>query len=53
MTEIVIFCVVKLLAKVIKEKETLLAMTDDSYLTETMKKRLKEIISTRINVLSE
>ena len=43
----------KLLTKVIKEKETLLAMTDDSYLTETMKIRLKEIISTRISSLSE
>ena len=43
----------KLLTKVIKEKGTLLAMADNSYLTETMKKRLKEIISTRINVLSE
>mgnify|MGYP003571275749 CR=1 FL=1 len=43
----------KLLTKVIKEKETLLAMTDQSYLTETMKKRLKEIISTRISILSE
>ena len=43
----------KLLTKVIKEKETLLAMTDDSYLTETMKKRLKEIISTRISCLNE
>ena len=43
----------KLLTKVIKEKETLLAMTDDSYLTETMKIRLKEIISTRIGILNE
>ena len=43
----------KLLTKVIKEKETLLAMTDDSYLTETMKIRLKEIISKRISSLSE
>ncbi len=42
----------KLLSKVVKEKETLLAMTDDSYLTETMKIRLKEIISTRIGVLN-
>lgn len=43
----------KLIVKVIKEKEILLAMTDDSYLTETMKIRLKELISTRINGLSE
>lgn len=43
----------KLIVKVIKEKETLLAMTDDSYLTETMKIRLKELISTRTNSLSE
>lgn len=43
----------KLIVKVIKEKETLLAMTDDSYLTETMKIRLKELISMRINSLSE
>ncbi|MGN0509520.1 MAG: HipA domain-containing protein [Ruminococcus sp.] len=43
----------KLLTKVIKEKETLLAMTDDSYLTETIKIRLKELISMRISSLSE
>lgn len=43
----------KLIVKVIKEKEILLAMTDDSYLTETMKIRLKELISMRINSLSE
>lgn len=43
----------KLLTKVIKEKETLLAMCEESYLAEETKERLKEIISTRINVLSE
>lgn len=42
----------KLLIKVIKEKETLLAMCEESYLAEETKARLKEIISTRINVLS-
>ena len=43
----------KLLSKVIKEKETLLAMTDESYLAESIKGRLKEIISARIGVLEE
>ena len=43
----------KLLSKVIKEKETLLAMTDESYLSEKLKARLKEIISARIGVLEE
>ena len=43
----------KLLAKVIKEKETLLAMCEESYLSETTKARLKEIISARIGVLEE
>lgn len=43
----------KLLSKVIKEKETLLAMTDESYLSEGLKARLKEIISARIGVLEE
>lgn len=43
----------KLLTKVIKEKGTLLAMTDNSYLTETVKKRLKEIITSRIGILTE
>lgn len=42
----------KLLIKVIKEEETLLAMCEESYLAEETKARLKEIISTRINVLS-
>ena len=41
----------KLLSKVINEKQTLLAMTDESYLSEKLKARLKEIISTRIGVL--
>ena len=43
----------KLLSKVIKEKEALLAMTDESYLSESIKGRLKEIISARIGVLEE
>lgn len=43
----------KLLAKVIREKETLLAMTDESYLSERLKARLKEIISARIGGLTE
>jgi serine/threonine-protein kinase HipA len=43
----------KLLSKVIQEKETLLAMCEEFYLSETTKTRLKEIISTRINSLSE
>ena len=43
----------KLLAKVIKEKETLLSMTDESYLSKRLKARLKEIISARIGVLEE
>ena len=43
----------KLLAKVIKEKETLLAMTDEAYLSESIKAPLKEIISARIGVLEE
>ena len=43
----------KLLLKVIKEKETLLSMTDESYLSEGLKARLKEIISARIGVLEE
>lgn len=41
----------KLLSKVIKEKETLLSMTDEAYLSERLKARLKEIISARIGVL--
>lgn len=43
----------KLLAKVIKEKETLLTMTDEAYLSERLKMRLQEIISARIGVLEE
>jgi serine/threonine-protein kinase HipA len=43
----------KLLSKVIKEKETLLSMADESYLCESIKGRLKEIISARIGVLEE
>lgn len=41
----------KLLIKVIKEEETLLAMCEESYLAEETKARLKEIISTRINIM--
>ena len=43
----------KLLSKVIKEKATLLAMCEESYLPETTKARLKEIISARIGALVE
>jgi serine/threonine-protein kinase HipA len=43
----------KLLTKISKEKETLLSMTDESYLSERLKARLKEIISARIGVLEE
>jgi hypothetical protein len=38
---------------VIKEKKALLSMTDESYLSERLKARLKEIISARIGVLEE
>ena len=43
----------KLLSKVIMEKEALLTMTDESYLSEGIKGRMKEIISARIGVLEE
>lgn len=43
----------KMLAKVIREKENLLAMCNESYLSETTKDRLKELISTRISSLTE
>lgn len=43
----------KMLAMVIKEKEKLLAMCDESYLSENIKKRLIEIISVRICALIE
>lgn len=43
----------KMLAKVVKEKENFLVMCDESYLSETMKGRLKELILTRINNLAE
>ena len=43
----------KMLEKVIKEKDAFLSMADDSYLSETLKVRLKELISTRIKLLSE
>lgn len=43
----------KMLAKVISEKDVLLAMTDESYLREALKNRLKELIFTRIKILAE
>ena len=43
----------KLLSKVIKEKDDLVAMTGESYLSEKLKARLKEIISARIGALTE
>lgn len=43
----------KMLAKVIKEKENFLAMCDESYLSETMKTKLKGLILTRIKNLTE
>ena len=43
----------KMLAKVINEKDALLAMVGDSYLSEALKNRLKDLISTRIKLLSE
>ncbi len=43
----------KMLSMLIKKKETLLAMCNESYLSETLKERLKAIISARIDVLSE
>lgn len=43
----------KMLAKVIKAKEALLAMVDESYLSKPLNDRLKNLISTRISVLSE
>lgn len=43
----------KMLAKVIKEKENFLAMCDESYLSETMKTKLKWLILIRIKNLTE
>ena len=43
----------KMLAKVIKEKENFLAMCDESYLSETMKTKLKGLILIRIKKLTE
>lgn len=43
----------KMLARVIKEKGNLLTMCNESYLSEPMKDRLKELILTRINILTE
>ena len=43
----------KMLAKVVKEKETMLTMAEESYLSEELKDRLEEIISSRIGDLRE
>ena len=43
----------KMLAKVIKEKENFLAMCDESYLSETMKTKLKGLILIRIKNLTQ
>lgn len=43
----------KMLAKVIKEKENFLAMCDESYLSKTMKTKLKGLILIRIKNLTE
>lgn len=43
----------KMLAMLINKKETLLAMCSESYLSETLKERLKTIISARIEILGE
>lgn len=43
----------KMLATIIKAKETLLAMVEESYLSEKLKNSLKEIISARIGDLRE
>ena len=43
----------KMLAKVIKEKENFLAMCDESYLSETVKTKLKWLILIRIKNLTE
>ena len=42
----------KMLEKVIKEKDAFLSMADESYLSDLLKNRLKELISTRIKLLS-
>ena len=42
----------KMLATIIKAKETFLAMVEESYLSEKLKDRLKEIISARIDRLN-
>lgn len=43
----------KMLAKVIKEKENFFAMCDESYLSETMKTKLKGLILIRIKNLTQ
>lgn len=43
----------KLLLKVIKEKDNLISMVDESYLSEAMKEKLEKIILDRIDILVE
>ena len=43
----------KLLSKVIKEKDNLISMVDESYLSEEMKEKLEKIILDRIDILVE
>ncbi len=43
----------KMIAKVIAEKDTLIAMCDESYLSNELKERLKNLISARVGVLAE
>ena len=43
----------KLLSKVIKEKDNLISMVDESYLSEAMKEKLEKIILDRIDFLVE
>ena len=43
----------KFITKIIKEKENLLKMVEESYIGENIKERLNNIISTRISILSE
>ena len=43
----------KLLSKVIKEKDNLISMVDESYLSKAMKEKLEKIILDRIDILVE
>lgn len=43
----------KMLSMLVKKKETLLAMCNESYLSEALRERLKAIISARIEILGE